>query len=184
MNESAETVNQPPNLLKLNPRQSRNFWKKVDKNGPIPTHRPELGPCWIWIGTIDANGYGQFRLNKTMARSHRVSFLVHHGEIPEDDSFHGICVCHHCDVRACINPNHLFPGTALENTRDMLTKGRARKSQKPPRIPKRHITKENVIEMRELYSKGGIFLKDLALKFNIDVSLVSLIVNRKRWKSV
>lgn len=118
MNESANTVNQSPELLKLNPQQFQNFWAKVNKDGPIPAHKPELGKCWLWTASKNPRGYGHFWASKIQS-AHRVSYIEEFGKIPD-----GISVLHKCDVRNCVNPQHLFIGTQLDNVQDMISKGR------------------------------------------------------------
>ena len=90
------------------------FWEKVNKNGPIPAHRPELGPCWLWMAGMIA-GYGCFQ----SGLAHRFGYALQVGPIPDT-----LNVCHHCDVRLCVRGSHLFVGTTAENNRDMREKGR------------------------------------------------------------
>lgn len=85
------------------------FWRHVRKSDG----------CWEWTAST-ASGYGTFGLTRdTMVGAHRFSWKLHFGPIPP-----GLYVLHHCDNRRCVNPAHLFLGTAQDNTMDMVRKGR------------------------------------------------------------
>lgn len=120
--------------------------------------------CWEWIGSIQTKtGYGQFYLNKKNISSHRVSWILHEGEIPK-----GLCVLHKCDNRKCVNPDHLWIGNHKENTRDMIEKGRIF-------IQKSIMNDQQKSQCIQLYKKG-IKKKEIA-------SILG--VNQKRvWKEV
>lgn len=97
------------------------FWSKVDKT---PGHGKN-GDCWIWTAALRSSktGYGAFRLYKDGIKrtvdSHRASFEINVGDIPEE-----LCVLHSCDNRKCVKPSHLFLGTKKDNTQDCISKGR------------------------------------------------------------
>lgn len=79
--------------------------------------------CWLWLGAISTNGYGQIWNPQTRALSvaSRWIYEAIHGPIAD-----GLYVCHQCDVSLCVNPAHLFLGTPTDNVRDCMGKGRFR----------------------------------------------------------
>jgi len=74
--------------------------------------------CWLYMGALFDSGYGAFK-TPLGNRAHRVSWILHNGPIPAS-----LLVLHHCDIRNCVNPEHLFLGTHADNHRDMDEKGR------------------------------------------------------------
>jgi hypothetical protein len=76
--------------------------------------------CWEWQGRLNEKGYGLIDIENEPHRVHRVAFRLHHGFLNPK-----LLICHHCDNPKCINPKHLFEGTAWDNTVDMINKGRA-----------------------------------------------------------
>lgn len=100
---------------------SERFWAKVDTNGPIPSFRPDLGPCWLWTAAIfnEQQGYGVFAPHpKVRTRAHRFAYQLLCGPIPE-----GMHLDHLCRVRHCVNPDHLEPVTIAENNRRAAAAG-------------------------------------------------------------
>jgi len=85
------------------------FWAKVNKDGPVPAARPELGPCWLWTATKSV-GYGNFNIGGKIIKAHRVAWEIENGPIPD-----GIQVDHRCLNRPCVRPSHLRAATHKQN---------------------------------------------------------------------
>lgn len=93
---------------------SERFWAKVDKNGEIPAHDPELGRCWIWTAASGGykGNYGVFHDGERQVNAHRWAWESVNGQIPE-----GLTIDHLCRTTRCVNPKHLEPVTIGENVR-------------------------------------------------------------------
>src|SRR4029453_17701848 len=96
------------------PPQHMNFWARVSMDGPVVYEY--LGPCWLWTGPIGTKGYG----NAGYWTAHRRAWVLANGPIPR-----GLHVLHHCDNPPCVRPDHLWLGTAADNVRDRVSKGRS-----------------------------------------------------------
>ena len=87
------------------------FWATVYKDGPVPTARPDLGPCWIWTACKQSKGYGQFRVDGRTVLAHRFAYELLVGPIPE-----GYELDHLCRVHLCVNSLlHMEPVTHQVN---------------------------------------------------------------------
>ena len=148
-----------------------------------------MSGCWLWEGAVCGGGYGcigETGTRKILA-AHRVSWELHNGKIPD-----GKWVLHKCDVRPCVNPEHLFLGTLQDNMDDMVSKGRSmlgRKTGKQKNPGKdfaakgaRHyrakLSEAEVIEIIKSSEPG----RTMARKFGISASAISEIRSRKSWK--
>lgn len=151
--------------LKLRTRFTNKI--KIDRKG-----------CYIWTGEIHKIGYGLFRPTQNKYQlAHRVSYWLFKGAIPV-----GLCVCHKCDVRSCVNPNHLFLGTHKENMQDAVKKGRF-KSNGGEFNPRATLKDSQVKEIKLLIGKG-VKDKELSLHFNTTVSAISHIRHGYAWRKV
>lgn len=133
--------------------------------------------CWEFTGGKDKNGYGKIMLHGKNLRTHRVAYDLCVGDIPDD-----IWVLHNCDNPSCVNPSHLFLGTAMDNNHDMLNKGREITVVGTDRWNSK-FNEDMIREMRVLYA-NGMTQGAIANKFNTVRQTVQCIVNYKRWAHV
>lgn len=161
------------------------FWSRVNKNGPVPTHMPHLGQCWVWTGYVSKlNGYGRMGIGslsdgtRKNIHTHRVAFFLHHGRWPEPNALH------HCDNRACCRPAHLFEGDNGDNVRDMFSKGRENLSDRKGECNGRHrLTEDDVRSIRKL-RRTGVPQTIVARQFGIHPNTVNKIYTRVLWRHV
>ena len=126
-------------------------------------HVDKTDSCWIWTGAKCLKGYGYFNMgNKITRRAHKASYLLFKGIIPK-----GLFVCHECDNPSCVNPDHLWLGTPLDNVHDMLTKGRDNYLHGEA-IHTAKITREQVEEIRS----SPLHYTELMEQYNLSRSQV------------
>ena len=169
---------------KYTPKDIVKFWSKVNKNGSIPKHRPELGPCWEWLAGLFSTGYGTFehgeKGNHKPLKAHRVSWEIANDEIPNS-----LWVLHECDNRKCVNPNHLFLGTRTDNVRDMWAKGREyRVSMHGEKHFKHKMTDDKIKYIRGRFLIGDITKAELGREMGLDPTTIRDIIKRKTWRHV
>jgi hypothetical protein len=149
----------------------KRFWSKVDKKG--------VNECWNWTRGKH-HGYGNFHIRKNgidkIVVATRYSWEITNGAIPD-----GLLVCHKCDNRACVNPNHLFLGTYSDNSQDRDTKNRFIKLKGEDNgISK--LTNKDVLAIRSEYTPhvyGSV--KKLADKYKVSITHIHRIIKRSVW---
>ena len=134
---------------------------------------PESG-CFLWVGYCNPGGYAMSSFNSKNALVHRAVYKEFIGKIPE-----GFLVCHKCDVRCCVNPNHLFVGTHLDNHRDMTAKGRGVYLHGSAH-PKAKLTEKDVIEIR----RDKPPLKDIVNRFGISMKQACDVRLGRYWQHI
>lgn len=135
--------------------------------------------CWLWNAGIRPNGYGSFWAKTKTVTSHRYSYEIFKGDIPKN-----MCVCHSCDNRKCVNPDHLWLGTQKENLQDMYLKKRnpniIRKRGEKSEFAKLNNEKVSIIKM--LYKKGKYTYETLGKKFNVGHTTIYRIIKNKTYR--
>ena len=150
----------------------KRFWDKVARRG--------RDDCWNWTAAKDRHGYGVIRSDGKLWRAHRFSYELAYGPIPKDTGYHGICVCHHCDNRSCVNPSHLFLSSAGGNSEDAANKGRV---GGPAGVlsGRAKLSENDVLEIRKRYSPRKVTFHQLASEYNVHHTTILAIVRRWTW---
>lgn len=145
------------------------FWDKVAKAGPQE--------CWLWTASVEGGGYGQIKMpgTRNQTKAHKVSWMIHNGEIPD-----GLFVLHHCDVRQCVNPEHLFLGTCADNLEDMARKGRHLYGEKNVQHRLTELEVHRIFDRRN----QGLVMRDIASEFGVGAMTVQRILTGQRWKHI
>ena len=145
------------------------FWRYVNKTDG----------CWVWIGGRRNGRYGDFAVghpNKHML-AHRFSWTLHNGPVPT-----GLHVLHKCDNPPCVNPDHLFLGTAADNARDKVSKGRQSRVQGE----RHHNAKLCVSKVQDIRREcaTGTTQREAAKKYGVSQRLVYMVVHKQIWSHV
>ncbi len=150
----------------------KNFLSKINK---------DENDCWIWNAALDKmTKYGinkDFKSRKCL-RSHRISYILHKGNIPK-----GMFVCHTCDVKLCINPDHLYLGTHKDNMRDQKERKRAHRPSSEDCVFGK-FNKDIVLEIRDIYKQNKMTISQLSTKYNVYYSSIYNIIKRKSWNRI
>lgn len=147
------------------------FWNNVDRTQG----------CWLWKGGKNERGYGKFTMpyqrDKRMY-AHRFSFLLTRGEIPD-----GLLVLHSCDNPSCVRPEHLRLGSAMDNSRDAVQRGRHRHGVTwGESVTNRKLNWSQVQEIRAKYVPRKVTHVRLAEQYGVSTNVVKLILNGRAWQ--
>jgi hypothetical protein len=197
--EAEEVVFHYSKQVNLTRNVRERFWKKVQKDGPIPDQTVAqylgLGKCWEWTGSLRGGGYGQFSFDhKTPKPAHVISWLIHYGSIADIRQN----VLHKCDRRSCVNPAHLWLGTDYENAKDREAKRRGLRAlgdkngsvtkshrlARGPRGARCKLDEKKIREIRRLFSEGIYTQSELAVQYQVHDATISDVVSGKSWKRV
>jgi hypothetical protein len=152
--------------MKLTPRER--FLAKV-------CPEPASG-CWLWRGQLRQDGYGLVWLAGKSRSAHRVAWMLFRGEIDSR-----LVVCHTCDVRACVNPDHLFLGTPRDNVRDRQKKGRSPVGEE---IRTSKLSAEQVSRIKTMLAEGRMYMTELAREYGVTAATISRIARGMSWRHV
>ena len=143
----------------LTERDKKRFWSKVKKTDT----------CWLWTGSVDIGGYGQFMVQREKRSRHfkasRASYLMAKG------SCSGLKVLHKCDTPACVNPEHLVLGTQTDNLRAAALR---------KRVPQYKLTREDQPKILELRGLGMTYA-EIAPQFNVSEETIGDVVRGRTW---
>lgn len=135
--------------------------------------------CWNWTGSLNAYGYGQFQCRayfggkKSATSAARASWVIHNGPVSDE-----VMVCHRCDNRLCVNPDHLFLGTAQDNSSDMVAKSRQQRGEK---CWKAKLSHEKAFAIRWLRASGWKISK-IADEYGVTPSAIDGVLAQRTWR--
>lgn len=154
----------------------RRFWANVAKDQG----------CWVWKGGVLREGsYGRMMVDGERFLAHRLSFAIEHGWLPvRNGQGKELIICHHCDNKPCVRPDHLYIGTHSQNSNDAIE----RKLMIPVNghpfgemHPNAKLTGQQAEEIRRIYAAGGFTQRELGLRFGISQTQVSEIVRGRAY---
>lgn len=140
------------------------FWAKVDVRSK--------DQCWIWVGYVTADGYGQFSIDDRCHHAHRVAYEIINGLIEED----GV-VRHDCDTRRCCNPFHMKMGSHSDNVADRVERERSARGEQNGRAK---LTEEQVRHIRLTYGSNEL----LARTYRVSPETIKAVRSGRRWKHI
>lgn len=147
------------------------FWSHVDKG--------DNESCWNWQASCyKHNGYGAFSIKRRSQKAHRVSWIIHFGDIPN-----GLKVLHTCDNRKCVNPNHLFLGTYDDNNKDRAKKNRSATNINPNYGESNGNSKLRKPQV-DFIKQSSLSSSELSRILNVSPSTVCRIRNKRTWINV
>lgn len=182
----------------MRPRQplADKFWRRVTPLGDLP--------CWEWEGPRSGpNGYGLVKEGGKNLYAHRASWILCRGPTPD-----GMHVLHHCDNKPCVNPNRLYIGTLMDNSRDAKERGRTPTGERngmntcpwirpygdknwarrhPELIPRGEASRnaklrnDDIRAIRYMHETGAMSMRRMASAFGVSESQVKRIAYRKSW---
>lgn len=147
------------------------FWSKVEVGAN--------SACWMWKGAVGGNGYGRFRLSRARTEQpHRIAW-----ELANAEPLGTRIACHTCDTPLCVNPHHIYAGSALTNIRDAVERGQHTGSgmdQRGSLNPNSRLTEEDVIRIKAMI-EGGASNREIARHFPVGDAMVSRIRTGRSW---
>lgn len=127
--------------------------------------------CWVWTGPTNRGGYGIVNFYNQKFLAHRILYKILNGVDLRDED----CVCHTCDNPKCVNPDHLWIGTRVDNNKDRHEKGRTHRN---PKL----LSEDKVRNILKRYFENGELARSLAKEYNVSLSYMVSILKGDKWK--
>lgn len=154
--------------------KSRNLGKYIHPPAQLKITKNvrKVGGCWLWCLSKQTDGYGSVKYHGRTWRAHRLSWEAFRGPIPDH-----LCVLHKCDVRLCVNPDHLFLGNREDNAKDMVLKDRQTRGSKSPNTS---LEEWEILFIRDPRRT----IKETAYMFGVSCSVVKSVRSGRTWRHV
>lgn len=158
----------------MTPLNVARFWSRVDTSGGLDS-------CWPYDGMTDQHGYRYFSICQKKHRAHRIAAELFYGPCPDDRR-----VCHHCDNPSCCNPRHLYYGTAADNTRDMIERGRAKffdlRTLGGEHHPNAILTEQVVLDLRKRWAREPFIVAEEARRMGVRPQTLWAVIKQVNWR--
>lgn len=154
---------------KNSPTVEERFWSNVDQKSS--------DECWPWKLAPTSGGYGRMKIRGKMISSHRLSWSIAYGPIPE-----GRYICHRCDNKICCNPHHLYCGTPKSNAEDARIRGRL-VAPCGERNGMHKLTNAQALEIRRMNPMSKDF-EEIGKRYGVSRGTIENIVYKSHWKSI
>jgi len=164
--------------MKNTPPSPQKWFNLRDQFNSHVSKKKNANGCLLWVGAKYRSGHGTMKVGGRggkLVRAHRAAWILERGPIPD-----GLCVCHKCDVPACVNVDHLFLGTQRDNMRDMRAKGRTSPGQTLP-------TKLTEVQVRAIRAEAANRTRSfrrIGTDYGVTEHTIRAVIYRWSWKHV
>lgn len=147
----------------------------IDREALFWSHVEKTESCWLYSGYLNKDGYAPVKFHSKMTTAHRLSWTLANGPIGG-----GLYCLHRCDIRTCVNPQHLFLGTARDNALDARAKGR---NTRGSLHSKAILVEDDIPDIFTLRAAGWTYL-EIANHFRVSRDLIWRVLHGQRWAHV
>ena len=162
--------------MKVLSTKRNRYYERTPPEERFWNHVVKTDSCWMWTGGRTKSGYGKFNPTHHAGweKAHRFSWMMNFGSIPS-----GRVVCHRCNMKLCVRPDHLYVATSRENTLDAMRDGLCPIGEKHGMAK---LTESQVKEIRLMFESGDITKAKLSRTYGVSEMQITRIIKRQTWR--